>query len=67
MMIKSTCKSGSGMQGANDDVRDVVVMSGKAASEGIARASGLLLAEKYSRRRCEYMRDLSAAHLKILQ
>ena len=55
------------MQGANDDVRDVVVMSGKAASEGIARASGLLLAEKYSRRRCEYMRDLSAAHLKFLQ
>ena len=40
-MIKSTCKSGSSIQGANDDVRDVVVMPGKAASEGIARASGL--------------------------
>ena len=49
MVMKSACKSGSGMQPANKHVRDVVAMSGKAGSEGIARASGLLLAEKYSR------------------
>ena len=67
MVMKSACKSGSGMQPANKHVRDVVAMSGKAGSEGIARASGLLLAEKYSRRRCEYMLDLSAAHLKFLR
>ena len=67
MVMKSACKSGSGMQTANKHVRDVVAMSGKAGSEGNARASGLLLAEKYSRRRCNYMQDLSAAHLKILR
>ena len=67
LVTVSACKSGSGMQTANKHVRDVVAMSGKAGSEGIARASGLLLAEKYSRRRCNYMQDLSAAHLKILR
>ena len=65
LVTVSACKSGSGMQTANKHVRDVVAMSGKAGSEGIARASGLLLTEKYSRRRsrCKYMRDLSAVHL----
>ena len=63
----SACKSGSGMQTANNDVRDVVAMSGKAASEGIARASGLLFIILASRRRCKSMRDLSAAHVKILR
>ena len=66
-MIKSTCKSGSSIQGANDDVRDIVVMPGKAASEGIARASGLNEVFLDSRRRCKSTRDLSASHLKILR
>ena len=37
MVMKSACKSGSGMQTANKHVRDVVAMSGKAGSEGNAR------------------------------
>ena len=62
MVIKSACKSGSGMQTANKHVRDVVAMSGKAGSEGNARASGLLLAEKYSRRRCKQEKEMGDFH-----
>ena len=58
----AACKSGSGMQTANKHVRDVVAMSGKAGSEGIARASGLLLAEKYSRRRCKQEKEMGDFH-----
>ena len=50
------------MQTANKHVRDVVAMSGKAGSEGIARASGLLLAEKYSRRRCKQEKEMGDFH-----
>ena len=62
LVTVSACKSGSGMQTANKHVRDVVAMSGKAGSEGIARASGLLLAEKYSRRRCKQEKEMGDFH-----